>query len=207
MDLARNLVSDSGAEKLAIFLAKNPPLRNLNLHWNKIKMKGGFKLADALLKNNTLKFLDLSWNALGKVAVPTTGYLTAKEVKQRLRGIPGVQIGGEDQVTSELLNMVKELERVQMEVKIGKAWGKALKHNKTLVHLDMSYNCFGVESCQKLQKKIKSNHSLYGLHMAGNACNVDSHGFIQIEGSNPSDKPAETIMSPNSTSKSMNRRQ
>jgi len=29
-----------------------------------------------------------------------------------------------------------------------------------------------------MQKKIKKNHTLFGLHLAGNACTVDTHGFI-----------------------------
>ena len=42
--------------------------------------------------------------------------------------------------------------------------------------------------------------------MAGNACTVDSHGFIQIEGINPSDRSAEMIMSPKSSTKGMSKR-
>lgn len=77
---------------------------------------------------------------------------------------------------------MSELERQELETAIGRAWGKALGYNKYLVHLDLSYNSFGVDSCRIMQKKIKKNHTLYGLHLAGNACQVDAHGFIILPG-------------------------
>jgi Ran GTPase-activating protein (RanGAP) involved in mRNA processing and transport len=67
LNLARNKISDAGADKLSHLLSKNPLLKNLNLHWNKIKIKGGLKIAESLLNNSNLRFLDISWNAIGKV--------------------------------------------------------------------------------------------------------------------------------------------
>jgi len=44
-----------------------------------------------------------------------------------------------------------------MEQLIGKVWGKYLKRNKTLVHLDLSNNMFSEEVCQIIGKKLVKN--------------------------------------------------
>ncbi len=58
--------------------------------------------------------------------------------------------------------------------RIGTAWGTCLAANTTLIHLDMSSNNFSELACNYMNEKLKDNHTLYGLHMAGNACYVDS---------------------------------
>jgi hypothetical protein len=65
-----------------------------------------------------------------------------------------------------------------MEHMIGRNWGKALKLNKTLIHIDLSSNDFSSEACKFIGKRLKKNHTLYGVHMHGNACSVDSFGFF-----------------------------
>eukprot|EP00347_Sterkiella_histriomuscorum_P017331 403349792 len=173
LNLACNLITCVGAERIAQYIGKNPvSLRVLNLHWNKIKVKGGLKIAEALQNNSNLRVLDMSWNALGKTNVSFAGQLTIGEVKKKLKG------QGSFLNQQEAIQQLSDIERQEIEVIIGKAWGKALGYNKYLIHLDLSYNSFGVDSCRIMQKKIKKNHSLYGLHLAGNACQVDTHGFI-----------------------------
>ena len=49
LNLARNLITDIGGEKIAEYLMNtNCELRVLNMHWNKLKIKGGFKIAEAV---------------------------------------------------------------------------------------------------------------------------------------------------------------
>lgn len=69
-----------------------------------------------------------------------------------------------------------------MELEVGKAWGRALRLNTFLIHLDLSYNTFGDIACRQIGKKLRKNHTLFGLHMAGNACEVDTHGFLVFDG-------------------------
>ena len=52
-------------------------------------------------------------------------------------------------------------------------------NNGYLRHVDISYNSLNAEECEILAKDIKENHSLWGLHMIGNDCMVDSFGYIQ----------------------------
>jgi|LauGreDrversion4_2_1035121.scaffolds.fasta_scaffold37817_3 hypothetical protein len=68
-----------------------------------------------------------------------------------------------------------------MEQLIGRTWGKSLKYNKTLVHLDLSNNMLNEEICKIIGKRIVKNHTLFGLHVAGNCCTVDSLGFLVID--------------------------
>lgn len=48
-----------------------------------------------------------------------------------------------------------------------------------LRHVDISYNSMDKEECAKLGETIYSNHTLWGLHMMGNDCVLDSLGFIR----------------------------
>jgi Ran GTPase-activating protein (RanGAP) involved in mRNA processing and transport len=38
--------------------------------------------------------------------------------------------------------------------------GKALKLNKTLIHIDLSSNDFSSEACKFIGKRLKKNHTL-----------------------------------------------
>jgi hypothetical protein len=58
------------------------------------------------------------------------------------------------------------------------AWGEALESNTSLIHLDISNNHIGEISCRIISSKIIFNHTLYGIHIAGNTCIVDSCGFL-----------------------------
>ena len=49
----------------------------------------------------------------------------------------------------------------------------------TLRHVDISYNSLDKAECDKLGEGIKDNHSLWGLHMMGNECLIDSLGYIR----------------------------
>lgn len=48
-----------------------------------------------------------------------------------------------------------------------------------LRHLDLSYNSMDKNECEIFGKLIENNHTLWGLHMMGNECVVDSLGFIR----------------------------
>jgi hypothetical protein len=59
-------------------------------------------------------------------------------------------------------------------LKMGEAINKGL-----LRHVDISYNSMDKAECQKLGEIIHDNHTLWGLHMMGNECVLDSMGFIR----------------------------
>jgi hypothetical protein len=58
--------------------------------------------------------------------------------------------------------------------KMGEAVNKGI-----LRHLDISYNSMDILECEKFAEAIHDNHTLWGLHMMGNDCIVDSMGFVR----------------------------
>jgi hypothetical protein len=47
-----------------------------------------------------------------------------------------------------------------------------------LKHLDLSHNYITYNECEVIAEGLKENHSLIGLHIAGNECILDSKGFV-----------------------------
>ncbi len=45
--------------------------------------------------------------------------------------------------------------------------------------MDLSYNSLDKKACEELGKAIHDNHTLWGLHLLGNECILDSMGFIR----------------------------
>jgi len=37
-----------------------------------------------------------------------------------------------------------------------------------LIHIDLSHNEIKEDACRQISKFLKNNHSIYGIHMAGN---------------------------------------
>ena len=48
-----------------------------------------------------------------------------------------------------------------------------------LRHLDISYNSMDKEECEIFGKAIMENHTLWGLHMLGNECILDSMNYVR----------------------------
>ena len=60
------------------------------------------------------------------------------------------------------------------------ALGEVLSKNKTLEHVDLSYNHLNARDTVMLGMALKRNHVLMGLHYEGNAGWVDSRGFLRM---------------------------
>ena len=48
----------------------------------------------------------------------------------------------------------------------------------SLIHLDISHNNINYEDCKLIAEKSKSNHAILGIHVDGNAMEIDCLGFI-----------------------------
>ena len=53
-----------------------------------------------------------------------------------------------------------------------------MNYKLDLIHLDLSYNNITYDTCKILALGLKKNHSIYGLHFAGNYGKIDEHGFL-----------------------------
>lgn len=106
-----NDLSDKTGVKLTELLKhENTCLKELGLKRNRLTATSGNLIAEALKNNTSLRVLDISWNSLG---VKPNNKIDPKTRKL----IPGMSAGD-----------------------VGRAWGLCFLENKTLVHVDLSYN-------------------------------------------------------------------
>ena len=50
--------------------------------------------------------------------------------------------------------------------------------NETLRHLDISYNKLNIEEITTIGEKLKSNHTILGMHVEGNQAYYDQKGYL-----------------------------
>ena len=70
---------------------------------------------------------------------------------------------------------VKPKEPSPFAVSLGEYFGKV---QLSLVHLDISHNNINYEDCKFIAEKSKINHAILGMHVDGNAMEIDCLGFI-----------------------------
>jgi Ran GTPase-activating protein (RanGAP) involved in mRNA processing and transport len=137
-----------------------PPLRDLNLSRNNISDRGAISIAEFVGVHYHLKTLKVSWNKIkskGAIAI-------AEALKDNQRIV----------LFDGSFNLFGVKRNGEFGLKMGEAINKGI-----LRHLDISYNSLDKNECQKLADTIVDNHSLWGLHIMGNDCVLDSLGFIR----------------------------
>eukprot|EP00933_Yihiella_yeosuensis_P082255 TRINITY_DN96062_c0_g1_i1.p1 TRINITY_DN96062_c0_g1~~TRINITY_DN96062_c0_g1_i1.p1 ORF type:complete len:690 (+),score=125.12 TRINITY_DN96062_c0_g1_i1:77-2071(+) len=65
------------------------------------------------------------------------------------------------------------------------------RESVTLYHCDLSYCSMNAECCSVIGEGLRDNHSLYGLHMVGNAATMDADGFLTPLDANGSSLPQD----------------
>lgn len=60
-------------------------------------------------------------------------------------------------------------------------WSRTFSTNKTLVHLDLSFNNLKSPDVQIMGEGLKANHTILGIHFMGNEAKVDELGFVTPE--------------------------
>ena len=55
-----------------------------------------------------------------------------------------------------------------------------IKSNKSLLHLDLSFNYFDYEQCKIISESINQNQTMHGFHFSGNCGFVDKLGYIRL---------------------------
>jgi hypothetical protein len=58
------------------------------------------------------------------------------------------------------------------------AWRDAFRENKSLIHVDISHNNVPKVDMEIIAEGLKDNHTIMGIHVAGNAAYVDNQGFV-----------------------------
>lgn len=203
VDLAANAFDHRGAEALRAFLSRGAPhLRELDLSSNHLGdqavaaicrelpnscpdleqllladvqvgfgLHTGAALGKFLTMSRRLTVLDVSYNMLqGEGAAclldgvhenglpNSTGRRSLRHLDLSWNCLG--QDHGRSQVTSKLASVLCDC--------------------SSLVHLDISFNRLCAEDCTALSASLRTNHTLWGLHVDGNAAIVDADGFLRV---------------------------
>ncbi|CAE7949319.1 LRRC74A, partial [Symbiodinium sp. KB8] len=161
LDLSANALSDEAACRLAKGLQHCPRLLRLDLRNNAIQ--DGHALGELIAGHGNVTRLSLRRNRLAGfgMAALFNGIL---ENAHR-----GGQLADVDVAWNPL---------AQDGPLAAKAIATVFRESATLYHCDLSYCCLDSASCALLGEGLRDNHSLYGLHVVGNAATMDADGFL-----------------------------
>lgn len=56
-----------------------------------------------------------------------------------------------------------------------------LLKNKSLLHVDLSFNNFTLNESTEIANGLKKNRTIYGFHFLGNYGYVDAKGFLKFD--------------------------
>jgi Ran GTPase-activating protein (RanGAP) involved in mRNA processing and transport len=164
LNLERTRLKDSHVERICNAVTASMSMTELNLARNTVLPRG---TAAGALKSMIraggamyLKVLNLSWMKLaGRAAqAVAVGLADAQHITDL--DLSWNAFGSSDSDASAA------------------ALTAALKTNRVLTHLDLRQNRLTAPQCAALAEALKANHTLYGLHLSGNAAQVDARGFL-----------------------------
>ena len=171
-------MNDSHVEVIAASLYRNKSLKLLNLSQNLIGDQGADHLSYMVTTNQTIRSFILSWNKMTSKGIEnlSKGLVLNKSIV--ILDISFNPIGSQHPKPG-LINSLKK-------------FALYFKRDETLIHLDMSHCGFTKEDTLILNKGLKFNHSLLGIHMTGNDAGIDHQGYLGLE---PEPCSASHIMS------------
>jgi len=190
VNLSGNSIGKMGCEHLvSIISLKNSRIIELNLEGNKLGDNCIGQLCDAIAYNDSIKKLKIGKNFLSdNVAERISKMLemnsTLEELYIQWNQIKSV--GGATIVNGlKSANHLKILDFSWNSLGLNgshfaKAFGSYIATNTTLAHLDLSNNYINKADAKIIAEDLKSNHTLYGFHFAGNCGFVDFKGFLVI---------------------------
>ena len=192
LSLGNNNITSKSCDLLSELLRYNKSIIALFLRWNLICAEGMIKIAEGLERNNTMQILDVSFNRFGSahrtIKSPRTGLMSPD-----LRDSTGSPLSAPAQQNNVVSNSsmldgsVNAAMASQGGKSIGRAIGSMFKHNRSLVHVDLSHTGLTKEDCKDIvEGGLRRNHHVLGLHMIGNEMDTDALGFLSFPGSHPS---------------------
>ena len=151
--------------------SNNKTLKKLWLNNNLISDKGAKAIKRAFTETSNLVELYLGWNNISGTGGKAIAKLLIQDVKLKVLDLSWNNLGKNNK------------SKKSKPKSLGDIWGEALVINTTLIHLDLSFNMIEVRDSKVISEKLRSNHSLYGMHFKGNAGRIDSLGFLQVASS------------------------
>ena len=195
LNLKCNKIGLLGVQNIAKFITSRDACRleNLNLEENHLGNQVTAVLLEALLSNRSIKYLNLSKNLLSdEIAEHFKNYLETSPCKElylhwnnfkyQFGKIVFPVLGAEEEELFVLDLSNNSLGTPGPDNCIAETC-EFLKNNKTLIHLDLSYNCFSFAASKEIAEALENNKTIYGFHFLGNQAYVDNRGFIVPENS------------------------
>jgi len=197
LNFSRCHIGDAGAYHIArVLISRYINLKCLMLHWNNIKEKGSIALAKAIKYNRTLQVFDASFNCFGHSVLKRRRIkeeVLEEEEIDELTGEPITKPPPDDgkplDVPPEVLEYYskppdyndEEYQLPESYTRSASKWGKTLIVNKTLIHVDFSYNNFRPADIAFIGDALMLNHTLLGIHLQGSQAIVDELGYVKAD--------------------------
>ena len=182
INLCKNNITCQGAEYISqIIRRRDLKVRAILLNWNKIMGKGSIQLAMAIEDNQTLQIFDCSFNSFGSGQLKVRGGTYANKLLNAAPAPTGLMKSPEGILQSINYDPFDELADYEGYTISAMKWAKALITNKTLVHLDLSFNNLKTPDIKVIGEGLKLNHTLLGIHLMGNEAKIDELGFVTPE--------------------------
>lgn len=184
LDISDNAIGDAAAAQICDSLrqACRLSLQGLSMAKNQLgAARFGTSLQALLPQAVHLQALDLHWNKIdaGDASAIFQGLKTNSRRKGHLWCLNlawnciGLRCqGSSGSCSCELCNNCS---------KAVKTLASVFSECDTLFHLDLSYNSLSSADCEVFAEALRANHTLFGLHLAGNGAYVDDIGMVQVE--------------------------
>ena len=134
----------------------------LSLSGNDIDDMGAMPLSKIIRNNNSLIKLNLHYNSIGSFG----GSLIFQALAEN---------AGLLELDLSWNSMSSHMESSAPEI------ATAFSTNKTLKHIDLSYNRFSTKECEEIAEGLKSNHHLLGIHLEGNKAKYNFRGYMEMD--------------------------
>lgn len=190
LDLSENQLGFKATLRIADFM-KDPSLHlyELNLENNQLQDRAVQRLVRALLVGNGVAKLNLTRCGISNRSAAALSELLKCSMSLRELYLGWNKIRGAGAVAfAQGLQRCDSLRTLDLSwnafgsvtggTNAAIALAEALSNNETLVHLDISYNRLRESDCKVLSSCLENNHTLLGLHLAGNDMELDSYGFV-----------------------------
>ena len=185
--LSHNWLHNQGATKIIKELIDHSELRILDLSWNIIgddltEIPTYEHLVNSQISHPERQFNNFSINEAlftGKVNLRTNPLLPPLDLNK----------GGDkkqdkkDTKTENTQPVFRQPKKINEKMKDPSPFAVSLgeyfcQPNLSLIHLDISHNNLNYSDCKLIAEKSKNNHIILGIHVDGNAMEINCLGFI-----------------------------
>ena len=185
-----NWLHNKGVTKILKELCTHYELRILDLSWNCIGDDLTSSPAYETLVNNELNHPERLFNnyALNETLTTLKLNLRRNPLLPPIDSLGGnkkpsggdKKKGNQEKAAPEVPKEPKKIpvkpkEPSPFATTLGEYFGKV---QLSLVHLDISHNNINYEDCKLIAEKSKQNHAILGMHVDGNAMEIDCLGFL-----------------------------